>query len=112
MALQSFERTQEFKLIIFIRGQLIRESPEYKWLCQHVGIISLSDVEKYCFTHSDLPGHIYGGHSRKYLTDFWLTGEIDSGEIKDTEFKDFEKDLLSDCGKLFEKCAEKGFLNK
>jgi len=89
-----------------------RESPEYKWLCQHVGIISLSDVEKYCFTHSDLPGHIYGGHSRKYLTDFWLTGEIDSGEIKDTEFKDFEKDLLSDCGKLFEKCAEKGFLNK
>ena len=89
-----------------------RESPEYKWLCQHVGIISLSDVEKYCFTHSDLPGHIYGGHSWKYLTDFWLTGEIDSGEIKDTEFKDFEKDLLSDCGKLFEKCAEKGFLNK
>lgn len=87
------------------------ESSEYKWLCRHVGIISLADVEKYCFTHSDLPDHIYGGQSREHLTDFWLTESIDSGKIQDTEFKSFEKDILDECGRLFKKCAELELLN-
>lgn len=87
------------------------ESSEYKWLCRHVGIISLADVEKYCFTHSDLPDHIYGGQSRECLTDFWLTEAADSGAIQDTEFKAFEKDILDDCRRLFKKCAGLGLLN-
>lgn len=87
------------------------ESSEYKWICRHVGIISLADVEKYCFTHSDLPGHIYGGQSRKCLTDFWLTEAADSGEIQDIEFNTFERDVLSECEKLFKKCADVGLLN-
>ncbi len=77
------------------------DSPEYKWLCRHVGIISLSDVEKYCFTHSNLPDHIYGGQSREYLTDFWLTEAADSGKIQDIEFKTFEKDIFDECEKIF-----------
>ena len=77
------------------------DSPEYKWLCRHVGIISLSDVEKYCFTHSNLPDHIYGGQSREYLTDFWLTEAADAGKIQDIEFKTFEKDIFDECEKIF-----------
>ena len=85
-------------------------SSEYKWLCRHVGIISLSDVEKYCFTHSDLPDHIYGGQSRERLTDFWLTEAAESGKIQDAEFKAFDKSILDDCGNLFKKCAALGLL--
>lgn len=88
------------------------ESSEYKWLCRHVGIISLSDVEKYCFTHSNLPDHIYGGKSREHLTDLWLTEAIDSGKILDSKFKSFEKELLEDCWKLLKKYESEGLINQ
>lgn len=91
--------------------EISHESSEYQWLCQHVGIISLADIEKHCFTHSDLPDHIYGSHSREHLTDFWLVDAVDSDKVQDTEFIAFKKEILDECSKLFKKCAEAGLFS-
>lgn len=51
--------------------------------------------------HEALCRLIYGGQSREYLTDFWLTEAADSGKIQDIEFKTFEKDIFDECEKIF-----------
>lgn len=33
---------------------IAKDSPEYVWLCLHVGFADLYDVERFCFTQSDI----------------------------------------------------------
>ena len=87
------------------------DSPEYDWLCHHVGIVSLSRIECFCFTHSNLPNHIYGSKKREKPTDFWLTEGADSRKLRDVEFQAFRKDLVDSCRAVIKEFSETGFFS-
>ena len=48
------------------------DSQEYMWLCKHIGIVSLYDIERFCFTGSDMFKAIYETNAKYRCAVNWL----------------------------------------
>lgn len=47
-------------------------SQDYIWLCKHIGIVSLYDIERFCFTGSDMFKTIYETNAKYSCAVNWL----------------------------------------
>lgn len=68
--------------------KISEESDEYAWLYTHVGITTIYDVERYCFTGTDMRGTLHRLRDEGKMSRAWLTDETPSKVIfrKGTEF--------------------------
>lgn len=88
------------------------DSPEFDWLCTHIGIVAIYEIEKYCFTDSDLLNAVLSRAESKRIDDHWLTSCIDQNVIVNEDVKLFKKKLGEECMNLVNDCAALGAFNK
>ncbi len=55
--------------------KISEDSDEYLWLCAHVGISSIQQIERYCFTETNMIPQLQKVCEEKVPTHEWLTGE-------------------------------------
>lgn len=90
----------------YIRGYAIYEkaadilgltinSEEYIWLYTHVGMVSIYDIERYCFTGTDMLQTIKHISDEKKITVPWLTADTNK-KISYKRYKDFNAQLRND----------------
>lgn len=48
------------------------DSQDYMWLCKHVGVVPLNDIERFCFTSSDMFHAIYETNAKYDCAINWL----------------------------------------
>lgn len=66
------------------------DSPEYVWLCLHIGFADLYDVERFCFTQSDICTVLLNRAASGELYSPWLLELPENNEdFICREFKDF-----------------------
>lgn len=87
-------------------------SPEFNWLCMHIGIVAIYEIEKYCFTHSDLLNAVLSRRDCKCIDEPWLTSHIDRNIIVDRDVRLFKKSLGKKCMNLVNACEALGIFNK
>lgn len=78
------------------------KSNEYDWLCRHIGIVAIYDIEKFCFTDSDLISAIYANSQTGRINDFWLTYHLDCDMISNTKVQAFIQNLSDNCQRIAE----------
>lgn len=80
------------------------KSSEFDWLCKHVGIAEIYQIEKFCFTDSDLISAIYANSQTGRINDFWLTSHLDCYTISNTKVQAFRQNLNDNCRHIAEEC--------
>ena len=88
------------------------DSPEFDWLCTHIGIVAIYEIERYCFTDSDLLNAILSRKESKRIDDHWLTTRIDRNMIVNKDVRLFKKSLSKECMNLVNDCVALGVFNK
>lgn len=58
--------------------KISEESDEYTWLYTHVGISTIYDVERYCFTGTNMVPQLQKLSREKTIIHEWLSGEINN----------------------------------
>lgn len=53
------------------------ESKEYIWLCKHIGIVSVYEIERFCFTGNNMIEALQANSLEGHMYDFWLSSSID-----------------------------------
>ena len=70
-------------------------SEEYVRLCTHVGVVSIYNVECYCFTKTDMLQSLRAIRDGREITSSWLTGQT-AKDITYKRYLDFNKQLIND----------------
>ncbi|MFI3228051.1 MAG: hypothetical protein R3Y09_11710 [Clostridia bacterium] len=79
---------------------LEESSQEFSWLCRHVGVVSIYQIEKYCFTQSDMVSAIFENNRTGRINDFWLSKSLDKTLVTNkkllafNDYKDKQVELL------------------
>ena len=89
-----------------------KESSEFDWLCRHVGITAIYEIEKYCFTGSDLLSAIFSNSQTGKIHDFWLSSKLDRNTILNTKVQTFKHNLADSCCLIAEECKDAGVLSE
>lgn len=83
-------------------------SNEFNWLCRHVGIAAIYEIEKYCFTNSDLLSAIFSNSKAGRINDFWLTSQLDRNTISNMKVQTFKHRLVDSCISIAQECKNAG----
>lgn len=75
-------------------------SAEFNWLCLHIGIVSIYDVERYCFSQSDIISAVRANSKTGKLGDHWLFSDLDKNILKDEKVLSFKRDLSASVRKI------------
>lgn len=75
------------------------DSEEYTWLYTHVGMTSIYDIERYCFTGTDMLQSLQHIRDDGKITAGWLIGETNK-KITYKRYKEFNNQLMNDMKKV------------
>ena len=82
-------------------------SNDYKWLCGHVGIVSIFDIERFCFTSSDIINAICAKSRSGKINDFWLAGSMTKGVISNKNVRVFKHKIANTTKELGKQLLQK-----
>lgn len=71
------------------------DSPEYQWLCTHIGVVCIYDIERFCFTGSDIVSAVQTNAESGKINDHWLSQSLNQTELIVPEVYDFKKKLVN-----------------
>lgn len=91
--------------------EIDQDSVEFNWLCRHVGITAIYEIEKYCFTSSDIISTIFANSRTGRINDFWLTSQLNRNTISNIEVRKFKQNLADSCISFAEECKDAGVLD-
>lgn len=69
------------------------DSVEFEWLCKHIGIVSIYDIEVYCFTSSDIVAAVNKNRISGKINDYWFSGVSLNDELTNSDVKRFKDNL-------------------
>lgn len=69
-------------------------STEYTWLCLHIGVVEIDDIENYCFVHSDLLESLIERNHRNSLYDHFLMDNHTDQSVSYKPYSDYCDKLL------------------
>ncbi|MEN6470138.1 MAG: hypothetical protein ABFC62_01590 [Clostridiaceae bacterium] len=88
------------------------QSPEYEWLCRHIGIVGIIEIERCCFTHSDMVSRVIDISKNDNPYDFWLIGPTEGNYGSDPEVRAFNDKTLDQILELTDELQQSGLLTE
>lgn len=79
-----------------------KDTPEYTWLWQHVGLTDIATIERYMLTKTDILPSI---KVRESISNVWLPGR--NGADLTDEVRDYQDKLVKDADAILEKLYSK-----
>jgi hypothetical protein len=87
-----------------------KHSYEYDWLCKHVGLVSIHEIERYCFTQSDIVGAVRANSESGRIYDYWFSGSLNNSVIKNKDVLKFKHQIANSVVPIAEELRDSGVL--